>query len=174
MRKWLIGAGIAVVAVGLVVGGAAFAASQAAVSTAARDGATYRYMAFMGGRMGAWQQDATGMMGFGGQLHDFVLQAVAQSLNLTQDELEAKLADGQDLVEVAQAQGVAEEDLPALLEDARSNALGAAVAAGVLTQEQADWMLEHPVLLRALAGRRGGQDAPWGRRPMGWERFGVR
>jgi hypothetical protein len=170
----MVGAGIAVVAIGLVVGGAAYAASSAAATTAARGPADYSHGPFMGGRMGAFQQDGVGMLGFGGKLHDNVLQAVAESLNLSANDLESKLADGQDLAEIAQEQGVAEEDLPSLIEDARSNALAAAVADGVLTQEQADWMSQHPVALRMLAGMRRGQGDHWSRGPMGWGSFGRR
>jgi hypothetical protein len=170
----MIGAGIAVVAIGLVVGGAAYAASRAAATTAARDAGTYPYRAFIGGRMGAFQQDGVGRLGVGGKLHDNVFQAVAESLNLSANDLESKLADGQDLAEIAQEQGVAEEDLPSLIEEARSNALAAAVADGALTQQQAEWMLEHPMRLRMLAGMRGGRGDRWSQGPMGWGSFGRR
>ena len=174
MKKWVIGAGVAVVAIGLVVGGAAFAASRSA-GTAARGAAAYSQVPFMGGhmvgRMGAFQEGGMGMLGLGGQLHDYVFQAVAESLSLSVDELEARLSDGQDLSAIAQEQGMAEDELPALLEGARTSALAAAVEGGVLTQEQADWMAQHPVSLRMLAGMRGGH---WSRGPMGWDSFGQR
>jgi anion-transporting ArsA/GET3 family ATPase len=80
-----------------------------------------------------------------------MLQAVAKSLNLAVEDLQSKLASGQTLVQIAEAQRVKAEDLPALLEKARSDALEAAVADGALTQAQADWMAEHPGMLRMLA-----------------------
>jgi hypothetical protein len=172
MRKWVIGAGIAVVAIGLVVGGAAFAASQAAPDTAALGQAAY--MAQMGGRMQAFRQGGAGPGGFGGQLHDFVFQALADELNLSVEELEGKVANGQDMAEIAQEQGVAEEDLPSILEAARAGALAAAVEAGVLTQVQADWMTEHPLALRMLGRMRGEWGDRGARGPMGWDRFGAR
>ena len=177
MKKWLIGAGVAVVAIGLVVGGAAFAASRSA-GTAARGAAAYSQVPFMGGhmggRMGAFQEGGMGMLGLGGQLHDYVFQAVAEGLSLSVDELEASLSDGQDLSAIAQEQGMAEDELPALLEGARTSALAAAVEGGVLTQEQADWMAQHPISLRMLAGMRGGRGDQWSRGPMGWGDFGRR
>ena len=173
MKKWLIGAGIAVVAIGLVVGGAAFAASRSP-GTAARGAASYSQVPFMGGRMGAFQSGGMGALGLGGQAHDYVFQAVAESLGLSVEELEVKLADGQDLSEVAQEQGVTEEDLPSLLDEVRAKALASAVANGLLTQDQADWMLERPALLRMLAGMRGAPGDRWSRGAMGWDRFGTR
>ena len=189
MKKWLIGAGVAVAAIGLVVGGAAFAASRSA-GTAARGAAAYSQGPFMGGRMGAFQggrmgvfqggrmgvfqSGGAGVLGFGGQAHDYVFQAVAQSLSLSVEELEAKLSDGQDLSAISQEQAVAEDELPTLLEEARTSALAAAVEGGVLTQEQADWMAQHPVVLRMLAGMRGGRGDRWSRGPMGWGDFGRR
>jgi hypothetical protein len=173
MKKWLIGAGVAVAAIGLVVGGAAFAASRSA-GTAARGAATYSQVPFMDGRMGAFQASGLGAPGLGGQLHDYIFQAVAESLSLSVDELEAKLSDGQDLSSISQEQGVAEDELPALLEEARNSALAAAVEGGVLTQEQADWMAQHPVSLRMLAGMRGGRGDRCSRGPMGWGDFGRR
>ena len=177
MKKWLIGAGVAVAAVGLVVGGAAFAASRSA-GTAVRGAAAYSQAPFMGGRMGgrmgAFQEGGMGMLGLGGQMHDYVLQAVAEGLSQSVDEVEAKLSDGQDLSAIAQEQGVAEDELPALLEAAHTSALAAAVEGGLLTQEQADWMSQHPVALRMLTGMRGGRGDRWSRGPMGWGDFGRR
>jgi hypothetical protein len=166
MKKWLIGAGIAVVAIGLVVGGAAFAASQLPEASARQVGPQ---MPFSGGRMGGLQQ---GGRGFAGELHTYVFQAVAESFGLTAETLETELAGGKGIAAIAQEQGVAEEDLPALLEGARAKAIEAAVADGVLTQEQADWMANHPVLLRRFAGMRGGW-SDGGRGPMGGARFGA-
>ena len=172
MKKWLIGAGVAVVAIGLVAGGAALAASRSA-GTAARGAAANSQVPFMGGRMGAFQASGMGGPGLGGQLHDYVFQAVAESLSLSVDELEAKLSGGQDLSAISQDQGVAEDELPALLEAARTSALAAAVEGGVLTQEQADWMSQHPGLLRMAAGARM-RGAHWSRGPMGRYSFGQR
>jgi hypothetical protein len=158
MKKWLLGAGIAAVAIGLVVGGAAFAASRAPDGTA--DGSeVFPYPSPMGGRFQAQGQGGRGAFGDPGELHSYMLQAIADSLDLTLDDLESKLAEGQSLLEVAAEQGVTEESLPAVLEEARAKSLQAAVADGVLTQEQADWMAQHSARSRL---------APWGMMSGSW------
>jgi len=175
MRKWVIGVGIGVVAIGLVAGGAAFAATRDTDRTAALEAGDNAYLPFMG-RMGAFNQGGVGLRGIAGNLHGYVFQAVAESLNLSAEDLEAKLRDGQSLTEIAKEQGVAEDEMPSLLKEAQSKALQAAVDDGVLTQAQADWMKDHPALQRMLEGgrMRGG----WGMRSprgmMGWGSFGPR
>lgn len=169
MRKWLVGAGIAVAAIALVVGGAAFAASNASDVQAAR-GAPQAAVPFLGrGAFGMQPGNGPGEFGQGGRLHEYLLVALADALVLTPDELEAGLAEGQSLVEIAEAQEIAEDDLSALFERVRTEALQAAAEDGALTQEQAAWMLEHPAMLRMLTGGRmhsawGGN---WSRGPMG-------
>ncbi|MBM7865622.1 DUF2680 domain-containing protein [Heliobacterium gestii] len=65
-------------------------------------------------------------------------QQVADVLQMTQDELKAELKAGKSLEEIAQAKGVAKEDLKAkLLETANAN-IDKAVADGKLTAEKAD------------------------------------
>jgi hypothetical protein len=169
MRKWLVGAGIAVAAIVLVVGGAAFAASNVSDVQAAR-GAAQAAVPFLGrGGFGMQRGDGPGEFGQGGRLHEYLSGALADALSLTPDELEAGLAEGQSLVEIAEAQGIAEEDLTASFEQVRTEALQAAVDDGALTQEQADWMLEHPAMLRMLTGGRmhGAWGGNWNGSPMG-------
>jgi hypothetical protein len=147
MRKWLIGAGIALAAIGLVVGGAAYAASRASEGVAARQAAQAMLPMMPGGQVQGVGPGG-GWLGGQGAMHDYLIAEVGAALGLTVDALEEQLAQGQTLPEVAEAQGVLSEDLPSILEEARAKALAAAVADGVLTQEQADWMLDHPVMLR--------------------------
>ena len=158
MKKWLLGAGIAAVVIGLVAGGAAFAASRAPGWTA--DGSeVYPYPSPMGGRFQAPGQGGRAAFGDPGELHNYMLQAIADRLDLTLDDLESKLSEGLSLLEIAEEQGVSEDALPAVLEEARTRSLQAAVADGVLTQEQADWMAQHPVRSRM---------APWGMMTGSW------
>lgn len=170
MKKWLIGAGIAFVAIGLVVGGAAFAASRtAAVSERVR---TYQGVPFMGGRQGANPRGPMGEMGFGGRLHDIVFEALADGLGLSVDELQAKITEGHSLSQIAGDAGVTEAELPELMQEVRAAALATAVAEDVITQEQADWMAQHPFALRLLGAMRGGW-SDGGHGPMGGRRFGA-
>ena len=91
------------------------------------------------GMMGRFGQ---GMMQSGeyGPMHEYMEQALAAKLGLTEEEIEDKLAAGETMWSIAQAQGMTDEEISALMLTARDEALKAAVDAGTLTQEQADWM----------------------------------
>ncbi len=75
-----------------------------------------------------------------GPLHDYMVTAVAQALGITPADLEARLASGQTAYQVGLDLGISADKIPALLSGARAQALEAAVAAGVITQQQADRM----------------------------------
>jgi len=78
--------------------------------------------------------------GGSGYLHPYMTQAMADSLGLTVDEFDARRATGETVYSIALAQGLPADEIPALMQEARASALDAAVADGLLTQEQADWM----------------------------------
>ena len=75
-----------------------------------------------------------------GPMHDYMEQAMADAVGLSLDEFEARHDAGETFYQIALAQGFSAEEIPALMQDARAKALDAAVAAGVITQDQADWM----------------------------------
>ncbi|HLF29252.1 MAG TPA: LysM domain-containing protein [Anaerolineae bacterium] len=77
------------------------------------------------------------------QMHEAVWTAVAEELGLTYDELVAAVQDGQTIWQIAEEQGVSVERLREVMLDARAAALADLVEQGVITQEQADWMLSH-------------------------------
>lgn len=77
-----------------------------------------------------------------GPIHDYVEQALAQKLGLTEEQVEQALAAGKTMYQIALDNGVAEADIPALLSEVHKTALDKAVADGVLTQAQADLMLQ--------------------------------
>ncbi len=84
-----------------------------------------------------------GMVGGGyGPMHDYVEQALAAKLGLTEAQVEEKLASGLTMYQVALDAGIAEADIPALLTEVHTAAFDKAVADGVLTREQADFMLQ--------------------------------
>ena len=74
--------------------------------------------------------------GHGGRLLD--LLAAADALGISPDELRTGLADGSTLVEIAEADGVATEDLVAAMVEAAQSRLDELVASGELTQAEAD------------------------------------
>jgi len=73
-----------------------------------------------------------------------LMAALAELTGLEPADLYAELQEGKTLLEVAQAHGVnsAEQLVEAVLAS-RAEALQQRVKAGYLTQEQANWMLEH-------------------------------
>ena len=103
-----------------------------------------------GGMMGGWGNGyGPGMMGRGlraeraGFMHEYMIAAFASAVDLTVEELENRLADGETFKEIAIAQGITEAELPDFLTQVRQAALDQAVADEVITQAQADLMLEH-------------------------------
>jgi hypothetical protein len=85
-----------------------------------------------------------GMMGGGqGVLHTFMVTEFAKKLDLNVNDINTRLAAGETMYDIALSAGVTAEDYPAVMTEVRSNALDAAVAANVITQEQADLMKSH-------------------------------
>ena len=87
-----------------------------------------------------------GMMGgYGGYgpMHDYVEQALAAKLGITETDVEDALASGKSMYQIALDNGVKEADVTALLTEVHKTAFDKAVADGVLTRAQADFMLQH-------------------------------
>ncbi len=78
-----------------------------------------------------------------GGMHTLVWNGLADAIGLTPDELNAELASGKTLTQIAEAKGVSQEQLAAGLETSVKAGLDKAVADGALTQAQADQMLGH-------------------------------
>jgi hypothetical protein len=98
-----------------------------------------------GGMMGGYGPGY--MMGgrgeFKGFMHDYMISAFANAVGLTVEDVNTRLSNGESPQQIAIAQGKTEADLPALWTQVHQDALNAAVADGVITQAQADLMLEH-------------------------------
>jgi hypothetical protein len=119
-----------------------------------------------GGMMGGYGRG--GMMGGlrgEGVMHDYMISAFASAVGLTVDEINTRLTNGETPREIALAQGKTTADLPALWQQVRQDALKAAVAAGVITQAQADVMLEH---MNNFSGKGFGPGNGFGDCPM-WD-----
>ena len=76
-----------------------------------------------------------------GPLHEYMEAALAEKLNLPLATIEAEFDAGKSLFQIALDNGIAQADLKAFMLDVRTKAVEAALADGVITQEQADWML---------------------------------
>ena len=119
--------------------------------------------------------------GRGGEGHrgGMPLDAAAETLGLTAEELREALADGSTLAEVAEEQGVKPTELVDALVTAETERLDEAVADGRLAQEEADdraEMLEERLteqVEQGFAGRGGpGGEAPGEGRPGDRDRSG--
>jgi len=77
-----------------------------------------------------------------GPLHGYMLDAFAQALGITPVELETRRQAGDTLWVIAQEKGLTAEQFQEMITTARTNAANQAVADGVITQEQADFMLQ--------------------------------
>jgi len=91
------------------------------------------------GCCGGW-----GMRGGWGGWHGMgLIDALAELSGLEPTELYAEMQEGKTLLEVAQAHGISAEGLVEAALASRAEVLQQRIEAGYLTQEQADWMLEH-------------------------------
>lgn len=105
-----------------------------------------------------------GMMGYRdnddreGPLHDKMIAAFAEKLELSATDLEARLDKGETLYQVAASQGISSEQFTAMLTEVRGQVLDQAVKDGTITQEQADWMKQRGAGMGR--GNRGLSDYP--------------
>lgn len=72
----------------------------------------------------------------------YMLDAYAEALDMTTEDLKDELKSGKSLWDLASAKGVASEDFDQFMIDAATQALNKMVADDVITQKQADTMLE--------------------------------
>jgi hypothetical protein len=129
MKKILIV--VSVVLVALVIFGAGFVFSQYQSVSAAGLPQGFGPGGMMGGRGGY------------GPMHEYVEQALADKLGMTKADLETQLSSGKSMYQIALDKGTAAADIPALLTEVHKTAFAKAVADGVLTQAQADAMLQN-------------------------------
>jgi len=125
MKKTLLVALILAAVAGLAVAGVANAQGPQPTGGPAAPGAGY------GPMMSQGQE---------GPLHEYMLAAMAEELGIPAADLEIRSANGETFYQIALTQGIAADEIPALMQMARSQALAAALADGIITQEQADWM----------------------------------
>lgn len=77
-----------------------------------------------------------------GWMHEYVEQALAAKLGLTEQQIEDQLASGKTMYQIVLENGIAQEELAGFMNEVHQDAFARAVADGVATQEQADWMLQ--------------------------------
>jgi hypothetical protein len=147
MRKWVIGAVIVIAGLAVMAGGAAFAAYQMSTSAGERSRTAGVDGPIMGWQVEGWGSTmGRGMMRFTlgpGGLHEELMSAIARGLGLSEDDLAARLEEGESLDTIAEAEGLTDEELQALWTSSWEAALASAVEDGSLTETQADWILQH-------------------------------
>ena len=103
--------------------------------------------------MGDYIGHGQGMMGYGfgwmgenyqeGPMHETMVVALAEALDLDPAEIEARHEAGESLWEIAADTGLSDEEIRELMDSAHNSALEEAVTSGLLSPEQAEWMEEH-------------------------------
>lgn len=78
------------------------------------------------------------------EYHEVIDQALAEALGISLDEFEAARQEGEKLFELAEAAGVDLEELRVVMDEARAEVLEQALADGVITEEQFEWMQDAP------------------------------
>jgi len=147
MKKVLVGISVGLLAV--VIFGAGFLFAQNNVANAA--GLLSRY-------------GPGKMMGGHGQIHEYIEQALADKLGMTKADLEAEETKRKSLYQITLEKGTAEADITALLTEVHKTAFALAVKDGILTQAQADSMLQD-IAANGFSNTKN---------PMGKEMMGVR
>lgn len=74
-------------------------------------------------------------------LDDVMAEMIASELGISVDELQAREAAGETLVEIGLSLGFDTDTILAIHDQARIDALAQAVADGLISQEDADWLL---------------------------------
>lgn len=77
-----------------------------------------------------------------GWMHEYVEQALAARLGLTQEQVEDQFSSGKSMAQIALDNGIRQEDLANFMNDVHKDAFAQAVKDGVISQQQADWMLQ--------------------------------
>jgi hypothetical protein len=128
MKKTLLIVAIVILALGALGVGAAFAQGGNPPYSGMMNGTGNGPM--MGGRGGY------------GPMQDYVETALADKLGITEAQVESDLASGKPMYQIALDHGIKQENLTTFMNDVHTTAFAAAVKAGVMTQVQADAMLQ--------------------------------
>jgi len=158
--------GIVVVAViAILLGTSAFVSAQSPTPQPATPGNGY---GMQGGRgmHGGMMNGTADLEAMHGLMHDDMTAVFSQMLGISVEDLNARLAKGETMAQIATAKGLTAAQFQTLMTDARSQAIDQAVKEGTLTQAQADWMKQRgagQAMGGQMGGRMGGQMMGGGR-----------
>lgn len=117
------------------------------VGAASANGGTPASQSGRGGGRGRGTSDQTGTgvpvemnVNLSERVDDLFSQALADALGIPLDEFLARQEAGETFAQMALDLGFAPEEIAGMMTAARAAALDQAVADGVLTQEEADWL----------------------------------
>ncbi len=168
MLKNVLFVGIGVVLTLAVLAGVGFAFAQTPTPPnpnfpygmmGGRGGMMGGYGGGWGGMMGGWGNNSGQTTGTYGPMHEYMTKAFAEGLGITDEELDAQLAKGQSMWQVAQAKGLTQTQFYDLMVKSRNAAFKQMVADGLLTQQQADWMSSR---MNTMMGGYGGFGSGYG------------
>ena len=148
-KKFILIAGLSLTVITLSLVGYAFAQGQPPPPRQYPTGSDM--MNEFGGYDYETMGDGYGMMGYGmmswnseeGPMHEAMLDALAASLELSSEEIEARHEAGESHWEIAEAEGLSDEVIKELMISSHDAALEDAEVDGWLTPRQADWMNDH-------------------------------
>jgi hypothetical protein len=115
----------------------------------------------MGGR-GAGMMGQAYAAGQTGPMHDLMIAAWADELDLGVDEISQRITDGETLYDIALSTGMTAEAFQAARVEIHAAVLEQAVAQGLITQEQADWMQSRGARMGAGGCAGGMRQGRWG------------
>jgi len=92
---------------------------------------------------GYGMSDMMGAYGSYGPMHQYMVDALADALGISPEELQARVEAGEAMWDIARAEGLTNEEITTVMQSAHELAIEQAVADGVITQEQAEWMNDH-------------------------------
>jgi hypothetical protein len=171
MKKILLVVGLLTIAV-LTLGVAGFAYAQNQTPPAPEypfgSGMMGSYNGYGRGMMGG---RGGGMMGWNGEygpMHDTMVAALADKLGTSVGEIENRLDSGENMWQIAESAGLSAEEIQALMLSAHDLALEEAVANGLLSEEQSEWMDEHMEQMWNGESGFGGHCGGWGNN-SGWQ-----
>lgn len=154
-RNWILGGIGAVLAAGLLVAAPALASGS---GLGMMGGRMHGMMQGFSGDMQAMHQQMQGMMDQMPSMHERMTDEMAAVLGLTGEQVRQEMEAGKSLEELAAAQGRDVEQVKAAMREAKAAVLDELVAAGTLTREQADQMLNMMAEMRGSChgGKSGG------------------
>ncbi len=134
--KILIGALVIILAAGFGLAGVAYAQTPNPSTPQTPYGP-----GMMGpGKMGRGMFGMRSASGFG-PMHEYMEKALAKAMGVTEEELEAAFSEGKTMWQFAEEKGLSAEEFQTVMVEARKTAISEMVTAGVITQAQAEWML---------------------------------